>query len=288
MRAKLACLLVVVALVFPLSVWAQHRVFLPVALANYTYPPPPVPTVPPRTWAKGLSIFRRSSDFTLTGSTYAVTWWEPRTSDQLTAGPTVTVLCQVRDMSDLAELDLYAGQTMIRLFNEPELSGQANMTLEQVVDGIHAVHVAYPDALLGTPELVVDYGYTHRQVVDRYRIKYGDFPPYSFAAIHAYAWDAASMLGALSLNQDELEYAGFGDLPVWVTEFGPYPDPYAADWRGVVDTAVAWFDAHPQVVMAAYHPAYEWTWGGGSWTGTALCNEDGTLTEIGAWWAGIH
>lgn len=40
--------------------------------------------------------------------------------------------------------------------------------------------------------------------------------------------------------------------------------------------------------MAAYHPAYEWTWGGSSWLGTALCHEDGTLTDIGQWWAGIN
>ena len=287
MKRLVACLLL--SLLLPLAVTAQHRVYIPMAHANHVIPTP----VPPRHWAKGLSIFRRASDFTQTGSTYAITWWEPRAGDQATAGPEVTVLCQVRDMLDLAELDLYEGQTMIRLFNEPELSGQANMTLEQVVDGIYTVHTRYPDVQLGTPELVVGPtwwggGYTHADVVNRYATKYGERPPYDFVALHMYAPDAYWMEQVVGWADAELLQAGLDDLPIYVTEFGPYPAPYAATWREAVDVAIAWFDARPTVVMAAYHPAYDWTWDGFSWIGASLCNEDGTLTEIGQWWAEIE
>jgi hypothetical protein len=159
-------------------------------------------------------------------------------------------------------------------FNEPDNSGQANLSTTTAISLLPGFDVA--QLVVGTPATQANT--TGQTWFKDYMAKLAADTTLrnDFIAIHWYGWNAGSCDASASQLESYIKYAeGFpGNRPIWITEWSclhdsaPTKEGVLAFYKG----ALAVFAKHPRLQRYAWYP----------WTPNCELNEDsGALTALG-------
>ncbi len=159
------------------------------------------------------------------------------------------------------EAILGGNSAWVMTFNEPDLSGQANMTVTQVAQSWHRIEERFPNRKLLAPvysQMAYSTPYpstTHPLVALRqefYRL-YGRYPRFDGLAVHCYMGLATQCEGFIKANfLDRL--TEFGASEVWVTEFAFLAYTHgseSASWAQGSEL-IDWFKTQPKITHYAW------------------------------------
>lgn len=166
------------------------------------------------------------------------------------------------------------GYSYVLGFNEPDNTGQANLSTATAISLLPSFDVA--SLKVGTPATQAN---TSGQAWFKdYMAKVAADPSLrnDFIAIHWYGWNAGSCDASASQLESYIKYAeGFaGNRPIWITEWSclhdsaPTKEGVLAFYKG----ALAVFAKHPRIERYAWYP---WT------TNCELNDDSGALTALG-------
>lgn len=175
-------------------------------------------------------------------------------------------------------------------FNEPDLSGQANLSVDAAAVLWREVERLYPDRKLVAPapsDVWIGWLPAFRSA---YFARYGAWPRLDALAFHCYRPSATDCIG---IGQQFVSWArAWGVREVWATEFAFLP-AWTADAEGEARRFVAWLEGEPRVTRYAPFvsyidfsagPPWWWPWAGPG-TNPSVLTETGELSAIGRWYA---
>lgn len=171
-------------------------------------------------------------------------------------------------------------------FNEPELTGQADILPARGAALWYEVEQDYPSKRLVSPAASLSW---LTQWWDIYLAVYGVPPRVDAVASHCYgAWDAAAAISKCEAMADAtVAWArdhGIGE--VWVTEFAHLPCWSEGEVGSIefMQAMVAYYRDTPEITRWAWFQNYyhgDEPWAFGPYCNTSLAEEDGTLTPLG-------
>jgi hypothetical protein len=274
----------------------EYEINLPIIGATKPTLAAPEPTATPvyEPLQKGAVIIRATSDV----ATLAASWWY-----SYTLGPTYDAPGHVAMLRDPGIYhagtwrELPQGATVL-FYNEPNCADQMHgveLSPYDVARHLRAVTLQRPDLRIVGPALFTAWDacdwYDHH-LLEAYHELYGVGSwPCAAIAVHSIqgttAWHADRIAWVISIYDQH----GYGDLPVWVTEYmgGPWWDyePQETIAAGVWE----WMATQPRIERACWFPARwaaSWTDPGGvGWLDQRLLDDAGELTDVGAVYAGL-
>lgn len=173
-------------------------------------------------------------------------------------------------------MDVPIKSDVILGFNEPDLSGQADMTPTLAAQLWREIETRYPDKLLISPapsQLRTDWLW---QMVDEYQRLYGTRPRFDGVAVHYYRYSESMPLASEYVRQFRATEVLHGwDVPLWLTEVGACGVDEVAMLRDVAQAAseydylarAAWYKLRSDV----YDPS----------SCSVLISDDNQLTALG-------
>jgi hypothetical protein len=168
-------------------------------------------------------------------------------------------------------------------FNEPEMSGQANLTPAQGATAWMLVETTYPERKLVSPS-VLDLQW----LIDwraAYYAAYGRDPRVDAIGVHWYYQNDGDPLRSLQRQVEKAELLAqqWGVSEIWLTEWALYPC-WGFDTPGFLLQAVEWLKTRPLLKRAFWFQVYmsgSEPWAPGPECDSSLVTEDDVLTAIG-------
>ncbi|HEX9620810.1 MAG TPA: glycosyl hydrolase [Polyangiaceae bacterium] len=163
-----------------------------------------------------------------------------------------------------------AGHPAVLGFNEPDHTGESNLTVEQALSLWEEMDLA--GVRVGSPATASD-GQTwfeaFMQGVAERSLRI------DFIAIHWYGW--TNSCDSTAPFENYIEWAEQWELPIWITEWGCYAQSEELT-HGFYNDAVAMLANHPLVERYAWFRSYQ---DDPNWVNGALVEQDGALTPLG-------
>lgn len=173
-------------------------------------------------------------------------------------------------------------------FNEPDLSGQANLSTGTAAVLWREIERLYPERKLVAPAPSDVWPGWIDAMRYAYFARYGSWPRFDALAFHCYKPTANE---CIAIGRQFVAWArAWGVREVWCTEFAFLP-AWTADAEGEARRFVAWLEGEPLVTRYAPFVSYidfsagpPWWW---PWAGPdpSVLTETGELTAIGRWYA---
>ncbi len=216
---------------------------------------------------KGLDISRWDfclTDLAATGSVWYSDWY-PQTPMQ--ACPQFEGVPMV-DRAENLLIEVIGNSPWLAGFNEPDQSGQANLSPETAAVLWRLIEMAHPDKLLLSPAPSDQHPEWLAQFRQAYIARYGDEPRLNAIAVHCYL----SELQCESYVQQRIDEAHqWGIERVWVTEFAFVNSADLARFGH-------WLESNPAVARYAVYTARATRTEDAA---IALFDSTGHLTEMG-------
>ncbi len=176
------------------------------------------------------------------------------------------------------------GHPYILGFNEPDNSGQSNMSVATAI-GLWPQLTTDKALLVGSPATSANsagqtwfssfMSMVNNDTTGTLRV--------DFITMHWYGWNAGSCEPSAATLESYLEWVEAipGNRPIWITEWGclNVSDPTAAGVQSFLSGALAMLAKHPRVVR------YAWFESRTGDPNTTLVNSDATLTPLGSIYA---
>jgi hypothetical protein len=267
----------------------------------------------PITPLRGITVFDTGDEAVSNASWYYN--WSPSDSNSGDVG-FVPMFRPATLQSASAYRVVYANRDVLA-FNEPDacpLPDSDCLTADTLAQDWHELQEALPDSRLIGPGLTNHcYGdacWSLAEFLDAYHERYAMWPRLDALAIHYYQYFGYDVnvadttllqpyrrtwSGWLAYMKQTLTARGYGDLPIWITEFGYQPlCGQGWDWcptaAGVVSGLQNWLaliDQEPRIIRYAYFAAREELFTTDqSWWPMSLIRPDGTLTAAGQCYSG--